>query len=191
MESSTMKIRSVAVSLGLFAVLVTGCAKQEESPDPVAEVSAPEPTDVEIDVNHESKSDSGVTGTAAFSQQNGEILLHIDLANTPPGEHAFHIHQTGDCSSPDGKSAGGHWNPMEMDHGAWAADPHHLGDVGNIVVGEDGTGTFHMSTDAWSIGTGEPNDITGKAVILHAGIDDFTSQPTGAAGGRIACGVIQ
>ena len=69
--------------------------------------------------------------------------------------------------------------------------PHHLGDIGNLEVGEDGEGSLTLSTDKWTMGSGADNDILGKAVIVHAGADDFTTQPTGAAGGRIGCGVIK
>ena len=180
-----------SVSLAFAVLFVVGCAQQSDPGADAVEVAAPESEATNVIVQLEPKSDSGVTGTASFMQQDGEVMLHIEIENAPPGEHAFHIHEFGDCSSADGKSAGGHWNPTEMDHGSWGADAHHFGDVGNILIAEDGTGTFDMTTAVWSIGGGEPNDILGKSVILHAGVDDFTTQPTGAAGGRIACGVIE
>ena len=81
---------------------------------------------------------SGVTGTATFVEDHGSVALVIEISGATPGEHAFHLHEVGDCSALDGTSAGGHWNPTNMDHGKWGSDPYHLGDVGNIVVGEDG-----------------------------------------------------
>lgn len=134
---------------------------------------------------------SEATGTATFTAHDGEVVLTLQLAGCPPGEHAVHLHEIGDCSAPDGTSAGGHWNPGGRDHGQWEQAPFHLGDIGNITIGEDGTGSMVLTTDLWSIRSGEDNDVVGRAVIVHAGSDDFQTQPTGAAGGRIACGVIE
>jgi Cu-Zn family superoxide dismutase len=108
-----------------------------------------------------------------------------------PGPHAVHIHETGDCSAEDGSSAGGHWNPTGEEHGKWGEHPFHLGDIGNIEVGEDGTGSITLSTDLWSIGDSSDHDVVGKSIVVHAGADDFKSQPSGAAGERIGCGVIE
>jgi Cu-Zn family superoxide dismutase len=139
----------------------------------------------------EPKNDSGVTGTATFQLAGEQVMLTLTIANATPGEHAFHLHEVGDCSSEDGKSAGGHWNPTEQEHGQWGGDAFHLGDVANLEVGEDGSATLTVATNLWTIGTGGDNDVVGRAVIVHAGVDDFSTQPTGAAGGRIGCGVIQ
>jgi Cu-Zn family superoxide dismutase len=147
-------------------------------------------------VELQSKSGSSTLGTALFSQRGTgadgamEVTLMVELRGAPAGEHAVHIHEIGDCSSDDGKSAGGHWNPAGVDHGQWGEDVHHLGDIGNLLVGEDGTGSLTMTTDRWMIGDGSTNDVVGHAIIVHAGVDDFVTQPTGAAGGRISCGVI-
>lgn len=131
-----------------------------------------------------------VTGTAVFTQSGDTITLTIEIQNAEPGLHAVHIHENGDCSAPDGTSAGGHWNPTNTAHGKWGEGEFHLGDIGNIVVGEDGSGTIELTTDLWEIGTGSILDVVGKGIIVHAGADDFTSQPSGAAGARIGCGAI-
>ena len=136
-------------------------------------------------------SGSRVTGTATFTQVGNYITLLVEIEDASPGLHAVHIHQYGDCSSPDGKSAGGHWNPTGVAHGKWGEGEFHLGDIGNINVGEDGTGSISLTTDLWEIGTGGDVDIVGRGIIVHAGADDFTSQPSGAAGARIGCGVIE
>ena len=136
-------------------------------------------------------SESSVTGTATFTQLGDQISLLIEINGASPGLHAVHIHQYGDCSSPDGKSAGGHWNPTDVAHGKWGEGEFHLGDIGNINVGEDGTGSIERRTDLWEIGTGSNVDIVGRGIIVHAGADDFTSQPSGAAGARIGCGAIE
>ena len=139
----------------------------------------------------ESKNDSGVTGTATFTLSDDQVVLTLSIAGATSGQHAFHLHEIGDCSAPDGTSAGGHWNPTGQNHGRWGTDPFHLGDVANIEIAEDGTGTLTVATNLWSLGTGAANDVVGRSIIVHAGVDDFTTQPTGAAGGRIGCAVIQ
>ena len=137
-----------------------------------------------------SASGSDVTGSAVFKQSGDSIALNVEIQNAAPGVHAVHIHEKGDCSSPDGKSAGGHWNPTDVPHGEWGEGEFHLGDIGNMTVGEDGTGKIELTADQWEMGTGSIRDIVGKGIIVHAGADDFTSQPSGAAGARIGCGAI-
>jgi Cu-Zn family superoxide dismutase len=110
------------------------------------------------------------------------------------GSHAIHIHETADCSSADGKSTSGHWNPTAEPHGKWGdATGYHKGDIGNFEVASDGIGQIEFSTDQWYIGCGDENkDILGKAIIVHQGTDDFTSQPSGDAGARVSCaGIIE
>lgn len=136
-------------------------------------------------------SGSDVTGAAIFTQNDDTITLFIEILDASPGLHAVHIHEIGDCSAPDGKSAGGHWNPTNVAHGKWGDGEFHLGDLGNIDVGEDGTGIFKLTTNLWEIGTGSDIDIVGKGIIVHAEADDFTSQPSGNAGARIGCGAIE
>ncbi|MYB95820.1 superoxide dismutase family protein [Candidatus Poribacteria bacterium] len=137
-----------------------------------------------------SLNDSGVTGMAVFTQNGDQITLTAEIQDASPGLHAIHIHANGDCSAPDGTSAGGHWNPTDVAHGKWGEGEFHLGDIGNITVGEDGTGRITLTTDLWEIGTGSDVDVVGKGIIVHADADDFVSQPSGNAGARIGCGVI-
>ncbi|WP_244891165.1 superoxide dismutase family protein [Cyclobacterium xiamenense] len=137
-------------------------------------------------------SGSNVTGTATFTTlESGKVRLVMDVANLSAGEHALHLHENGDCSAADATSAGGHWNPTDDPHGERGESEHHSGDIDNMVVGEDGVGTLEMEVEGWTIGDGSRSDIVNKAVIIHADADDFTSQPSGAAGARVACGVIQ
>ena len=141
--------------------------------------------------NIESRSDSHVTGKATFHEANGQVTLKIKIEGAEPGTHAVHLHEKGDCTAPDGASAGGHWNPTHEGHGKWVASPFHRGDIGNIEVGADGKGTFTLTTDLWTIGGAPETDVIGKGIIIHAKADDFTTQPTGNAGGRVGCGVVQ
>lgn len=185
------RLLGIAMLLGL--ILAAGCAgstgEEAATPEPTAEPAA-EPT-ATASATIQAKSGSSVTGTATFTAEAGEVTLVVELQNAPAGVHAVHLHETGDCSSEDGKSAGGHWNPTSEDHGKWNEDPFHLGDVGNLTVDAQGHGSLTLTTDLWSIETGMANDVLGRAIVVHAGVDDFTSQPTGAAGGRIGCGVIE
>jgi len=171
-------------------VFIVGCGSQEPAVEETVE-AVPAGSISRLDTLVKSKSGSELTGIAIFIQDSFGLSLQLNVENTPPGEHAVHIHEIGDCSADDASSAGGHWNPTVEDHGKWGEAPHHLGDVGNITVGEDGIGNLSLTTDRWTLGGGAENDIYGKALIVHADPDDFTSQPTGAAGVRIGCAVIK
>ncbi len=129
-----------------------------------------------------------VTGSVTFNQSVDGVRVLADLSGLTPGEHGFHIHQWGDCSASDGKSAGGHYNPFNKPHGGPADENRHVGDLGNIEAQSDGNAHFEMTDNIISLAG--PNSIVGRAVIVHAGRDDLKSQPTGNAGGRVACGVI-
>ncbi|HEY8376827.1 MAG TPA: superoxide dismutase family protein [Nannocystis sp.] len=136
---------------------------------------------------------SGVEGIVTFTHHGeGEVLIEADITGLTPGKHGFHIHEWGDCSAPDGSSAGGHFNPDMVDHGDPAGPVHHAGDYGNLVADADGHAVYTrvMDTATFSLSGGK-YDIRGRAVIIHADPDDFMTQPTGNAGGRLACGVIQ
>lgn len=129
-----------------------------------------------------------VTGSVTFEQMDGFVKVSAHIMGLTPGKHGFHIHETGDCSSPDGKSAGGHFNPAGHDHAGPDADMRHAGDMGNLVADESGMALFESEDRV--IQMSGPDSIIGRGFIIHAGEDDLTSQPTGAAGARVACGVI-
>lgn len=145
-----------------------------------------------VDVRLESKSGSEAEGKMVFTEENGEVSLDAKFRGLSPGKHAIHIHEKADCSSEDGKSAGGHWNPTFQNHGKWGDENgYHKGDIGNIEVDKNGYGKISMKTDEWCIGCDDENkNILGKAIIVHQGTDDFVTQPTGAAGARVSCGGI-
>ena len=139
------------------------------------------------------KSESGVAGTVTFTKgsEGNEVMMDARISGLKPGSHAIHIHEYGDCSSDDGKSAGGHWNPTGMDHGKWGSDAYHKGDIGNLEADENGEVVMTMSTDEWCIGCEDSTkNILNRAIIIHEGADDFMTQPTGDAGGRVGCGTI-
>lgn len=138
----------------------------------------------------DSKSGSKVSGNAIFEQEGNMVSMIVTLSGLSEGTHAIHLHQKADCSSEDGKSSGGHWNPTAQPHGRWGSgDGYHLGDIGNFEADANGNATITFKTDKWCIGCGDENkDILGKAIIVHEGSDDYTSQPSGAAGTRVSCG---
>jgi len=171
-----MKIPSLSISVvtALAAVLM------------VPFVQGAEPTKA-IAVLH-STSGSSVTGTVTFTASGDSVKVVADISGLTPGKHGFHIHEFGDCSSTDGKSAGGHFNPTNHQHGAPDATDRHEGDLGNIEA--DASGKVHLDiTDKVLKMTGAES-IIGHAVIVHEKADDMKTQPTGDAGGRLACGVI-
>lgn len=131
---------------------------------------------------------SQVTGTVTFTQTAAGIRVVGNVEGLTAGQHGFHVHEYGDCSAPDGTSAGGHFNPDGKDHGAPTDMDRHVGDLGNIMADESGIGTYDR-TDTVIAFSGS-HSIIGRGVIVHAGEDDFTTQPTGGAGARAACGVI-
>ena len=131
---------------------------------------------------------SSVSGTVTFVKEPAGVRVTAHITGLTPGNHGFHIHEFGDCSAPDAASAGSHFNPSGSPHAGPDADARHAGDLGNIVA--DSTGVAHYERlDAHMSFTG-PNSIIGRGVIVHEKADDLTTQPTGAAGGRVACGVI-
>jgi len=146
-----------------------------------------------IKVGLAQKSDSGVSGEATFVEQDGKVTVTANMTGLKPGIHAIHIHEKADCSANDASSAGGHWNPLKKKHGKWGIGEYHRGDIGNFPADQDGNGTITMTTSEWCIGCGDPaKDIIGKGLIVHEKADDFTTQPTGDAGGRVACaGIIK
>lgn len=140
------------------------------------------------------KSSSTTSGMVMLSESEGKVTLEAHINGLTPGVHAIHLHEKADCSSEDGKSTGGHWNPTFEPHGAWGSETgFHRGDIGNFIADETGHGMIKFTTDLWCIGCAdETKNIVGKAVIVHQGEDDLTSQPSGAAGARVSCaGIIQ
>jgi Cu-Zn family superoxide dismutase len=123
-----------------------------------------------------------------FTQVDEGLRIVADIEGLSHGKHGFHIHEYGDCSAPDGTSAGGHFNPENKPHGAPDSEDRHVGDLGNITAGPDGTAHYDR-TDSM-ISFDGPRSIIGRAVVVHADEDDLESQPTGNAGPRVACGVI-
>ncbi len=140
-----------------------------------------------------SASGSLVSGTLQVMTM-GPNAVHIagDVGGLDPGSaHGFHIHEKGDCSAADASSAGGHFNPGAQPHGRATHGAHHAGDSDNIVADMRGIAHVNAHVAGVSLGGGAANDIAGRAIIVHAQADDYTTQPTGNAGARVACAVIK
>jgi len=131
-------------------------------------------------------------GTVQFVETPHGVLLRLALKGAVPGEHAFHIHAVGKCEAPF-TSAGGHFNPAGKKHGLAVAEGAHAGDMPNLHIPPSGELMVEVLNGMVTLAKGKPNsvfDADGSAIIIHAGVDDYKSDPTGNAGDRIACGVI-
>lgn len=129
------------------------------------------------------------TGMVTFRRTGDGIAVTAHIEGLQPNQqHGFHIHQYGDCSAPDGTSAGGHFNPESTRHGGRDDDERHVGDLGNLESNENGEAQVEFIDDRLQMDG--PHSILGRGVIVHAQADDLESQPTGDAGGRLSCGVI-
>ena len=129
-------------------------------------------------------------GTVTFMEKGGRIQFVARVSGLTPGGHGFHVHEKGDCSAPDGMSAGGHFNPSGKPHGNPDQGDHHAGDMPMLMADTAGNAELKAELKSATVSDG-PASIVGRAVIVHASPDDFKTQPTGNSGGRVACGVIQ
>ncbi|MDY0038784.1 MAG: superoxide dismutase family protein [Desulforhabdus sp.] len=131
---------------------------------------------------------NNVKGTVIFTKVQEGVKVVADIDGLTPGKHGFHLHEYGDCAAPDATSAGGHFNPGNKPHGAPTSKERHAGDLGNVIANDQGKAHYEWIDPVVSL-TG-PHSIIGRAVVVHADEDDLTSQPTGNAGSRLACGII-
>jgi superoxide dismutase, Cu-Zn family len=131
-------------------------------------------------------------GEATLRDSAGGVLVKLDLVNVPSGPHAFHIHAVGKCEAPDFMTAGGHFNPTTMKHGLLATGGPHAGDMPNLFVPADGKLSVEVLDPNVTLAAGAKSlfDADGSALVLHATADDYTTDPAGSAGARIACGVV-
>ena len=173
-------MRSIHPSIVAAALAATGspaCTDDPAEPEPVRAVANISPTQ-----------GNQVRGTVEFTEDDGLVRITATLTGLTEGDHGFHVHERGDCSAADGTSAGGHFNPENKAHGSPDAAERHVGDLGNVNAGANGGASYNrLDTHVAFAGT---RNILGLAVIVHERPDDF-SQPTGAAGARLGCGVIE
>ncbi|WP_378184850.1 superoxide dismutase family protein [Aquimarina sp. W85] len=198
-----MKTLNLAV-LAMISIILVNCkdGKKEEktidntmTTDETSDMTIEEEEEVSekiLEIVLEPKSETDVKGTVQFTETEGIVSMEARISGLTEGQHAIHLHEKADCSSADGKSTGGHWNPTAEPHGKWGAETgYHKGDIGNFDANAQGEGTITFATNEWCIGCeDDKKNILGKAVIVHQGTDDFTSQPSGAAGTRISCAAV-
>ena len=166
------------IIIAALAAALAGCASMGMGAKPAA-VANLEPT-----------TGNSARGTVTFTQEGTHIQVSASLSGLKPGaEHAFHVHEKGDCSSGDGMSTGGHFNPASNPHGPQSS-PHHAGDMPSLVADSYGNASASFTLRGVSIGGAAP-DLVGKGLIVHRDPDDYKTQPTGNAGARGACGVIR
>jgi superoxide dismutase, Cu-Zn family len=171
--------RTITGTAALVAVLVAGAAAQE-------------PLTARADLIDR---DGHPVGHVTLTQTpHHGIILSIEAWGLEPGVRAIHIHEVGRCDPPDFDSAGGHFNPTGAGHGAMHPEGMHVGDLLNLQVPEDGRVVTERHAHRATLVEGEATSLLGgdgTAIVIHASADDYASQPTGDAGGRVACGVIR
>ena len=192
-----------AMKLGLGVVatlLLAACSREqpEGSPrQPDETTAAPAEKTTPTEPAHEAVAQvaptqgNTVTGSLALAPSSEGVHITGAIQGLKPNaEFGFHIHEKGDCSAPDATSAGAHFNPTSQQHGNPQGQPHHAGDMLNVKSDAQGVAEVSIDNPDVSLQTGQPNDIIGKALVLHAKPDDYKTQPSGDSGDRIACGVV-
>lgn len=158
------------------ATLLSACASAPSGPRAGAQLQA--------------TTGNSTSGNASFVQAGGKVLVSGEVRGLKPNaEHGFHVHEKGDCSSGDGMSTGGHFNPAGAPHGNHGTGMHHAGDLPSLKADASGIARFSFESSTITVGSGA-NDIVGKGLIVHRDPDDYKTQPTGNAGPRLACAVI-
>ena len=167
----------IQLSIPLAAALLLGaCAATPNGPSATAQLVATK--------------GNTVTGDVHFARQGTAVLVSGTVRGMAPNtEHGFHIHDKGDCSSGDGMSTGGHFNPLAKAHGAHEHSEHHAGDLVSLKADANGVASFSYTSATLTVGEGA-TDVIGRGLIVHRDADDFKTQPTGNSGPRVACAVI-
>lgn len=167
------------VRLAIVALLAGGCAAMSSPPGNGAATA-------------ELKNAGGQTVGAATLNQLTGVRIVLEMRGMPPGAHGVHVHEVGKCEPPGFTTAGGHFNPGGTKHGALNAEGPHAGDLPNITIAQDGTGRLESISEAISLNASPTSvfDADGSAIVVHAGPDDFKTDPAGNSGARIACGII-
>ncbi len=179
------------VMLGAALLVCFGCAREEQASSPTSTPSLPQadPASI-IAVTLEPTQGNATNGTLSLTPVAGGVTITGSISGLAPNsEHGFHVHEKGDCSAPDATSAGGHFSPLDHPHGPPGKESH-VGDLGNITADANGVATIDVQAPQAALEGATPGNIRGKAIIVHAGRDDLSTQPSGDSGDRLACGVI-
>jgi Cu-Zn family superoxide dismutase len=205
---SNFSFANLIIGAALSTIVLVSCdssSESETSTDTTSVNVEPSPSDTKIEtnnapiVNHaEAKlagtyADTTVDGTVKFDTDSSgkvKMVLEITVLKKAGKSVAVHVHEHGNCGD-TAMLAHGHWNPTNAQHGKWGSSSFHIGDIGNVKLNSQGKGTMTLTTDLWTLGGAADKNIIGKSIIIHGGVDDYTTQPTGNSGSRIGCGVIQ
>ena len=181
----------LAVALACALAACSTTAEKAPAPAGAAATSATTSTLTSAEANLASASGSLVSGKLMLAPMGDGVHITGEIGGLGAGmTHAIHVHEKGDCSAADASSAGGHFNPAGSAHGRAGTAVHHAGDMDNIVANAEGRAKIDIHLAGVSLGGGAANDVFGRAIVVHAAPDDYTSQPAGNAGARVACGVI-
>jgi len=186
-------MRSITTTTAAILTLaLAACGSPDEGADggDSAATSAPQTASQMMAVANLQTADGQPAGTATATASGDQVMIALDVRGLPPGEHGVHVHTTGACEAPTFQSAGGHWNPNNQTHGLEDPEGQHAGDMPNLTVGEDGTGTLEYTLEGGATFEGLM-DADGSAFMVHAMRDDQATDPSGDSGDRIACGVFQ
>ena len=178
------------IATSVIAMAFTACAHKPPPPPPIEPVKPPT-VPMKAQAVLKPAKGSKVSGTITFIEEGGKTTVFSTVENLKKGAHGFHIHETGDCTDAAAgfKKAGGHFNPAQHAHADVNVNPRHVGDMGNLVA--DNKNKVNSSVTIEGLPLGGPESIIGKAVIIHKNKDDGKTQPTGNAGDRLACAVIE
>lgn len=180
--------------LGAAALLPLSCAlvvhepEHDHAPAVAVETAAAPAVQKATCVMHPTAGNEAVKGVVKFTQTVGGVLVEARIGGLSPGLHGFHVHEWGDLDCADGMCTGGHFNPSGEAHGAPDAPIRHAGDLGNLEAGANGVAEYKRLDTRLKLNG--PDSILGHGLVIHAKADDFTTQPTGNAGARLATGVI-
>lgn len=173
---SPCSIRSTRLWAPVALVALAGCASQPQQPSAIVMLN---PT-----------AGQKANGVVRMAQEGDRVVVRARVSGLAPNrEHGFHVHEKGDCSSGDGMSTGGHFNPGGKAHGHHGMGDHHTGDLPSLKADANGVASFSFESRTIRVGS-TANDIVGKGLIVHRDPDDYKTQPTGNAGPRLACAVI-
>jgi len=180
-------VRKLSFAAAITILGLAACGSPEQGDEAGAEPVQPEASaspQQTVAALRNAEGDS--VGSATATESGGALAISLTVQGLPPGEHGVHVHQTGKCDGPKFESAGGHWNPGARQHGLDNPAGHHAGDMPNLAVGEDGTGSLEYTLEGATLSG--LLDADGAAFVVHAGRDDQKTDPSGDSGDRIACG---
>jgi superoxide dismutase, Cu-Zn family len=190
-----MKVRTLVLLIP--CTLLFACGRKEPPPPdvpepvaPAATTTVPAPTGTAT-AALVAAANSPIKGNLRLTASETGVSIEGEITGLPAGEHGFHVHEKGECTPPDFKTAGEHLNPNRADHGGASTSTHHLGDIPNIVADASGHAAISANISGATLRDGGTGDLIGKAFIVHAKADDYVTQPSGNAGDRIACGVVK